>query len=99
MVPDQLLPIRGEVVPGSGHFQKLIALLALKHLLREHSAFCSVFAILYCCFHSFQTVPLSGALYGAHWRNDNSPCQARVQHSILRLMRNSPLMMIRNVWK
>ena len=44
-------PIRGQVVPGSRHLQKLIAMLALGHLLGEHSAFFSVFSVFGCGFH------------------------------------------------
>jgi hypothetical protein len=51
MVPDQLFPIRGQIVPGSRHLQKLIAMLALRHLLGEHSAFFSVFSVFGCGFH------------------------------------------------
>jgi len=35
MVLDQLFPILGQVVPGPGHFQKLITLLPLRYLLGE----------------------------------------------------------------
>ncbi|ANY84901.1 hypothetical protein BB934_42460 (plasmid) [Microvirga ossetica] len=51
VVPDQRFPIRGQVVPGSCHLQKLIAMLALGHLLGEHSAFFSVFSVFGCGFH------------------------------------------------
>lgn len=51
MVANQLFPIRSEIVPSSGHLQKLIALLALRHLLGEHSAFFSVFSVFRSRFH------------------------------------------------
>src|SRR5215203_2312130 len=44
-VADQLLPVPGQIVPSTGHLQKLIALLPLRHLLGEDPAFFSVFSV------------------------------------------------------
>jgi hypothetical protein len=51
MVLDQLFAIPGQIVPGTGHLQKLIALLSLRHLLGENPAFFSVSSIFGCGFH------------------------------------------------
>jgi hypothetical protein len=45
MAPDQVRPILGELLPGRGHLDQLIALLAL-HALRQRAAFLGVLAIL-----------------------------------------------------
>jgi hypothetical protein len=51
MVLDQLFPISGQIVQGTGHFQKLIALLPLGYVLGEDPAFFSVSSVFGCGFH------------------------------------------------
>ena len=46
MVADQRLSGLGEAVPGSGHFQKLFALLPRRHLPGEYPALLGVFPVL-----------------------------------------------------
>ena len=64
MVLDQLFPIRGQIVPSSGHLKKLIALLPLGHLLGKHPALFSVFSVFGGSFHT--------RLYGSRQLNGNS---------------------------
>jgi hypothetical protein len=61
MVLDQLLSIRSQVVPGSGHLQKLIALFSLGYLLRKHPALFSMFSVFRCGFHDPRPL-ISGAM-------------------------------------
>ena len=52
MALDQFLPYGSKAVPGSGHLQKLLALVSRRHLPREPSAFLSVLSVLQGCFHN-----------------------------------------------
>ena len=52
VVADQGFPILGQIVPSPGHFQKLIALIPLGHLLGKDPAFLGVFSVFGCGFHS-----------------------------------------------
>ena len=51
MLTDQLLPLNGQIFPSPGHFQKLIALIPLRHLLGKHPAFLGVLPVFGCGFH------------------------------------------------
>lgn len=45
MVSDEPFPLFGQIVPRLGHLQKLIALLALRHLLGKHPALVGVLSV------------------------------------------------------
>ena len=53
MLPDQSVAVVGEVVPGAGHFQKLVALRAFRDLLGENAALFGVLAVFGCFLHGF----------------------------------------------
>ncbi len=69
MVPDQPFPIPGQVIPGSGHLQQLIALLPLRHLLSKHPTLFGVFSVFCGGFHS--------RLYASRQINVASPGESR----------------------
>jgi hypothetical protein len=51
MITDQRRPGLGEVVPGFGHFQELIALLSSGQLPGKRPTFLGMLAIFCGCFH------------------------------------------------
>jgi hypothetical protein len=73
MVTDQLFPICSQVVPSSRHFQKLIALLALRHLPGKRPALFSVFSIFCCGFHSSRGLSEAELLWGTMTTLQQSP--------------------------
>jgi len=48
---NQLLPFLGQIAPRSGHLQKLMVLLALRHLLGKDAALFRVFSVFSGGFH------------------------------------------------
>ena len=51
MFPHQRIAILGKSVPGARHFQELIALGSLRHLLGEGAAFFCMLTVFGCLFH------------------------------------------------